>query len=528
MCVAPVSIKNPLFGKGKYLSEYGSIVSVPREYTCTDEYIDVPCGKCAECRNVYYNSILQRAIVESRSSYMYFVTLTYDNDNLPVLKLPTGEDIYFADYSDIQNLFKRFRALDILQRDFRYLCVNEYGTNYARPHFHLLLFVSKKDDDTITTPHFIRQVLFDNLGKYFAKNVGTRKHPVYKPLFTYSVRYTSKGPMSNYYVKYVEPELKYLYNTADVDTAFVKSIRYLIGYVNKSSKFDSYVENLCDFYKYDAYLYNKLRYLLTSRVRYSKGFGCGFINGHKHYLERVSVSSSSNRLVYSEFISSLPRSLEMFIKTYPAEYDRLQVYIQCDTYRLYDTLDDYLTDITIDDFYLHTLYVYYYPREFSEMYDRYYRSSRLSSPTISYFFDFSRKYSYQLSKISTTEINYSSPVVQFIREGVEQGISFGVPYLSFKCTSDKTFTTLCKYYRERCTDLADLCNMYNSARCSTWNELKDLQMRYKSDYDYRKVSKAGANNFLRSDDENLQIQKKYLNLPVVYSEERFYLRVFKK
>lgn len=461
MCVAPVSIKNPLFGKGKYLSEYGSIVSVPCEYTCTDEYIDVPCGKCAECRNVYYNSILQRAIVESRSSYMYFVTLTYDNEHLPVLKLPTGEDIYFSDYSDIQNLFKRFRALDILQRDFRYLVVNEFGTQYARPHFHLLLFVSKKDDDIVTTPHFIRQVLFENLGKYFARNVGTRKHPVYKPLFTYKIKYTTKGPISNYYVKYVEPEQEYLYNTDNVDTAFVKTIRYLIGYVNKSSKFDNYVEHLCDLYKYDEYLYKKLRYLLTSRVRYSKGFGCGFINGHKHYIERVSVSSSSIRLLYSEFISSLPRNLEMFIKTYPTEYQRLLRFIKDDDYKIYGSLEHFIARASYDDLQLHFLYLYYYPHEFSEMYDRYFRRSRLSSPTISYFFDFSRKYSYQLSKISTTEINYSSPVVQFIREGVEQGISFGVPYLSFKCTSDKTFTTLCKYYRERCTDLADLCNMYN-------------------------------------------------------------------
>ena len=79
-----------------------------------------------------------------------------------------------------------------------------------------------------------------------------------------------------------------------------------------------------------------------------------------------------------------------------------------------------------------------------------------------------------------------------------------------------------------CFTLLDVKRMYNVARCCNWEELKKRQIMYKQEYDYRKVSKASANDFNKFNDDNLQFQKKYVNLPCNYFAEYFYGRVFKK
>lgn len=178
-------------------------------------------------------------------------------------------------------MFKRFREHRHINREFRYLCVNEYGDKKHRPHFHILLFVGKQDNDDENTPHFIREVLFQNLGNYFSKNVGTRKNPQYEKLFTYQVKNTIKGIKTNYYVKYVESDDLFTIVNNDFipKDENVKSIRYLVGYVNKPSKYEQKIDCIIDSYKDDNRLYLKLRHLLKSQLRFSKGFGCGFTDG---------------------------------------------------------------------------------------------------------------------------------------------------------------------------------------------------------------------------------------------------------
>lgn len=64
-----------------------------------------------------------------------FVTLTYDNDNLPY-------NIYGEPQLcklDIQLFMKRLRKM-FTGKEIRYYCAGEYGERTKRPHYHLILF----------------------------------------------------------------------------------------------------------------------------------------------------------------------------------------------------------------------------------------------------------------------------------------------------------------------------------------------------------------------------------------------------
>lgn len=110
-------------------------------------YITVPCGKCAECIAQKRAEWSLRSQVEfdyclRNGGYVYFDTLTYNNDNIPRFR---GHACFQRKH--IQDFLKRVRKRivkdhKIMQRAFRYFYVSEYGHNYKRPHYHILFFVS--------------------------------------------------------------------------------------------------------------------------------------------------------------------------------------------------------------------------------------------------------------------------------------------------------------------------------------------------------------------------------------------------
>lgn len=168
-----------------------------------NDYVYVPCGKCAICRNrraAHYTRLLER----ERESHLisFFVTLTYSNENLPLVqpelfadfknlsspdfelydyvssrerdnirmtfqdffsddekdKYTQADILYFkslfdgfggipyASKSDIQLFLKRLNkyAHDHYTnqfKNFRYFVVSEYGSTTIRPHFHAIFFV---------------------------------------------------------------------------------------------------------------------------------------------------------------------------------------------------------------------------------------------------------------------------------------------------------------------------------------------------------------------------------------------------
>lgn len=135
-CLHPISISNP----DVYDKEH------PR--------IFVPCGRCESCIVSFANEWRVRLTIENEnSSSSFFITLTYNDTNLPLQKCSDsfGDSIVVPVVSkrDIQLFLKRFRKL-ISPEKIRYFLVSEYGPSTFRPHYHFLLFgLSRQYKDDI-------------------------------------------------------------------------------------------------------------------------------------------------------------------------------------------------------------------------------------------------------------------------------------------------------------------------------------------------------------------------------------------
>ena len=74
-----------------------------------------------------------------------FVTLTYDNDNVPfAMSLDGSECSITLLKRDLQLFFKRLRKR--LDYQVRYFAVGEYGCRTGRPHYHAIIFGLKAKD----------------------------------------------------------------------------------------------------------------------------------------------------------------------------------------------------------------------------------------------------------------------------------------------------------------------------------------------------------------------------------------------
>lgn len=105
---------------------------------CINPHNGFPCGKCLYClekRRVPWTVRLthERRFWSRFGIPTYFVTLTYDEHNLP----KDG-----VSKRDIQLFLKRLRKnyASLESNQLKYFCVSEYGPTTHRAHYHLILF----------------------------------------------------------------------------------------------------------------------------------------------------------------------------------------------------------------------------------------------------------------------------------------------------------------------------------------------------------------------------------------------------
>lgn len=106
----------------------------------------VPCGKCIGCRISKAREHSMRILHElTAHEKAVFVTLTYEDDQLP--------DNLSLRKSDLQKFIKRVRkTLEHQKRKIRYYACGEYGDQYQRPHYHLIVFglgLEKEDKEIV-------------------------------------------------------------------------------------------------------------------------------------------------------------------------------------------------------------------------------------------------------------------------------------------------------------------------------------------------------------------------------------------
>ncbi len=109
----------------------GSVKFVSRNKRGVEGTLELPCGQCVGCRLERSRQWAMRCLHESslhdRNS---FITLTYDEDNLP-----EGGTLV---YEHFQKFLKRLRKRCGVP--VRFYVGGEYGALYKRPHYHACIF----------------------------------------------------------------------------------------------------------------------------------------------------------------------------------------------------------------------------------------------------------------------------------------------------------------------------------------------------------------------------------------------------
>lgn len=222
------------------------------KYTDTKMY--VPCRKCFRCRDTY-SSMWSRRIENKCKQHRYslFVTLTYDNDHLPLFEpliMDDGtHDVWFSNRlsesgkflpssicrplppqkmdgevcfaypckKDVQDWFKRLRSTIDYQLNknktnefrIRYFICSEYGPRTFRPHYHALLWydneelqrnISRLIRETWQNGNTVVSLVNNSASQYVAKYVNgdTRLPSFLRTEFTSTFHLASKHPYIGY------------------------------------------------------------------------------------------------------------------------------------------------------------------------------------------------------------------------------------------------------------------------------------------------------------------------------------------
>lgn len=218
MCLSPIPIKNINYGN---TSKLGFLADT------TSQYILIPCGLCSVCLQLKQQYLVQRVQMEALSHDLYFGTLTYNNESLK--HHIVGEfNLSYVDISDWQKMIKMIRKHEHLP-PFKYFLVTEYGGRRHRPHIHFILSFPKDDKQTLADKWSFQQYLFDVFLKYWRRNRGSTRYPLWQNLCSYY-----RTPRSyNYDLHYLDP---YASSKGLDDIAFYVS-KYCL-------KYDKWVDKL--------------------------------------------------------------------------------------------------------------------------------------------------------------------------------------------------------------------------------------------------------------------------------------------
>lgn len=134
---------------------YTAVGECPRYHPdYVSNYIEIPCGKCLDCRLSYSRDWANRCMLElGYHEDAYFVTLTYDDEHLLEScrryygDLVTGEahESFSLVKRDLQLFFKRLRKA-YPDCHIRYYAAGEYGDSSLRPHYHAIIYGLHLDD----------------------------------------------------------------------------------------------------------------------------------------------------------------------------------------------------------------------------------------------------------------------------------------------------------------------------------------------------------------------------------------------
>lgn len=190
-------------------------------------FIQLKCHNCKECRYEYQKDIVNRSILEaSVSSNVFFATLTYDNEHVPLNGLQKHH--VSASLKRLRSHCERY-----LRSDFQFvtLFTGEYGADLQytlRPHYHILIFLKTDITEKEQREFFSFFLPSNNKNSFYYKFNKAKKEAIdakskekgkdykFKPLehfWPYGLRFDIQKPKSSipaltaYTCKYVSKSL---------------------------------------------------------------------------------------------------------------------------------------------------------------------------------------------------------------------------------------------------------------------------------------------------------------------------------
>lgn len=171
LIITPYDIDHIEILDGKRIRTSDNIIYNPSN--AITEWIEVPCGQCIECRLNRSRKWADRCMLElGYHNQSYFVTLTYDNEHLPLSEVvddETGEINYNAtlvkrDLSAFMKRLRRAYEYSGKENKLRFYGCGEYGSQTLRPHFHIIIFGLEldKDDLTLYRRNFAGDLLYNS------------------------------------------------------------------------------------------------------------------------------------------------------------------------------------------------------------------------------------------------------------------------------------------------------------------------------------------------------------------------------
>lgn len=120
----------------------------------TGRFNDVPCSRCWPCLQRKADGWAIRILHEKkRSTSAYFITLTYDDKHVPINEKTmqlTLQKQHLIDYMKRlrrlhDHAYKVSEKAKAESKPIKYYAVGEYGEDYNRPHYHIILFNAIKE-----------------------------------------------------------------------------------------------------------------------------------------------------------------------------------------------------------------------------------------------------------------------------------------------------------------------------------------------------------------------------------------------
>lgn len=285
MCMAPIMIDNPNYNSPVRDPVYHII------HPTKSKKIAVPCGRCASCIHLKQVYLIQRVQMEAINHDLFYGTLTYNQESLPIAEIG---DFRFAypDFSDWQKMIKMVRK--DYDFTFKYMLVTEYGGKKHRPHFHFILSFPKSGNSMAEKVSKAYQ-LFSIFLKYWRRNYGSTRSPIWKPLCTYVRKRIYGKEYYNYDLHYLDP-----YSSKDgIDGVSFYVTKYILKYDDWIDKFKSKL-----FFNLELKDYKIAWDLFRPRLLLSKGFGSPDDSDVRNHIKKgidFAIAQPGNRFPF--FIS---------------------------------------------------------------------------------------------------------------------------------------------------------------------------------------------------------------------------------